>query len=113
MRCMLFAFACAGCLLALTPDCAANDGGATYQRSRHSSGAHHGGGYRHPGGWGWGQPGWGWGGFYNPPIVVGSYYQRPHPTHLDFFRLRQRTPLVVPQAYCPTCETPTIVEPVQ
>lgn len=102
---------CAGCLMLSCSFALANEGGA-YQRTRSHSGGHHSGGFYRGGGVGY--PGfWGPGFWYNPPIVVGSYYQRPYPTHLDYFRLRQRTPLVVPQASCPGCELPNYVEPVQ
>ena len=89
-----------------TAPAVANEGGATYQRNRASAmGRQRGGGWHGHGGAGWGYGGWGYGGFYQPPAVYGSWYQRPYPTHLDFFRLRQRTPLPVPHVECPHCST--------
>ncbi len=89
----------------------AGEGGPTYQRNRsHGNRGFHGGGF-------YGQPNFGYGGyggFFAPPIVVGSYYQRPYPSHFDYFRLRQRNFDAAPHAGCPTCgaaEVPVEVNP--
>ena len=90
----------------------ANEGGATYQRSRHGArGGHQGGGFYGQAYGGYG--GWGFPGYYQPPTVFGSWYQRPYPTHLDFFRLRQRTPQYTPQFDCPHCAVPAVPFPAE
>ena len=56
----------------------------TYARMRSGAGDWHArGGYGRQGfGIGFVQP------FYQPPIVTGSYYQRPYPYHFDYYRSR-------------------------
>lgn len=79
-----------------------------YQRTRNGAGDWHsrGGQFQHwRGGNGYG-PGPGYGGAYNPyfstfaqpPIVAGSYYQRPYPYHFDYYRSRWSTPPYEPDA---------------
>ena len=60
-----------------------------YQRDRGNN--HSGGPWRHPGGY---QFGFGYFGF-PPQVYGGNWYQRPYPTHLDFFRLRSAPPAEV------------------
>jgi hypothetical protein len=66
----------------------------------------------------------GYGGFYNPyfaapPIVAGSYYERPYPYHFDYFRdrwaVQQPAGLMEPQLVAPDCPCadPAPVEVVQ
>ena len=95
-------------------------GAAHYQRMRNGAGdwqargGHH-QPWRGPGG------GYGYGGFYDPffyvpPIVAGSWYQRPYPYHFDYYRHRWGAP---PEGYgadpgyaptdCP-CAVPPKVE---
>ncbi len=53
--------------------------------------------------------------FFTPPIVTGSWYQRPYPYHFDYYRYRWGGP---PNGYgtasedCP-CATPPPVEVVE
>ncbi len=66
----------------------------------------------------------GYGGIYNPyyvapPVVVGSYYQRPYSYHFDYFRDRWGAPpniagsdAALPESGCP-CAVPPPVEVVQ
>ena len=54
--------------------------GLTYMRTREHVG------WQGHGGFGYGQPFYG--NYYSSPFVVGSWYARPYPTHLDYFRLR-------------------------
>jgi hypothetical protein len=73
--------------------------GPVYQRQRHDGGRF--GGF---GGYSYGQPYYG--GFYSPPTIYGSYYTRPYPTHLDYFRLRG-----TPVPDCPCADVvPTLPE---
>jgi hypothetical protein len=83
-----------------------------YQRVRTGAGQWHArGGYLTHG-----QPaGYGFGGLYNPyvnpyfapPLVFGSYYQRPYPYHFDYYRGRWNSPLpgmgeaMIPASACP------------
>jgi hypothetical protein len=72
----------------------------------------------------WRGPSGGFGGFYNPyfaapPIVAGSYYQRPYPYHFDYFRGRWdgagQTPQgeMMPVAECPCLTGPPPLEAIQ
>lgn len=86
-----FLLACA--LLLCAPTLAsAFEGGGVYQRQRM-----HGGGRGFYGGGFYGYPYYG--GYYYQQPIYGSWYTRPYPTHLDYFRLRERTPLETPP--CP------------
>ena len=102
MRTLVAAIAVAACLA--VGSAAANEGGPTYQRMRHGSAAGYRGGFH--GGGGFHHPGF-YGGFYQPPVIFGTWYQRPYPTHLDFFRLRGSRSPAVPLGDCPNCRTPT------
>lgn len=85
-------------LLPMASPASANEEGGTYQRQRIQGGRHgfHGGHhYGHPF----------YGGYYYPQ-VYGSWYARPYPTHLDYFRLRSRTPPMTPPVDCPCVEAP-------
>ena len=94
-------------LLSVVTLASANEGGGdgggvgVYQRQRQrmQGGRHgfHGGNfYGHPY----------YGGYYYPQPVYGSWYARPYPTHLDYFRLRSRTPPMTPPVDCPSVEGP-------
>ncbi len=45
-------------------------------------------------------------GYYSLQPVYGSWYARPYPTHLDYFRLRSRIPPMVPPVNYPCVESP-------
>ncbi|MCH7751558.1 MAG: hypothetical protein IH898_05320 [Planctomycetes bacterium] len=91
-------------LLPMAPLASANEGdGGVYQRQRMQGGRqdYHGGNfYGHPyyGGY--------YTGYYSLHPVYGSWYARPYPTHLDYFRLRSRTPPMTPPVDCPCAEGP-------
>lgn len=81
------------CLLAviLLATSSARGQAPVYQRMR--SGAGHPdarSGYHHGRPGGFDPYGYGafYGGYFAPPIVVGSYYQRPYPYHFDYYRYR-------------------------
>jgi hypothetical protein len=86
-----------------------------YQRTRGGAGDWHArGGHAQN----WRDPYGGIGGFYNPyfvapPIVTGSYYQRPYPYHFDYYRNRWGGPALaegsVTGAATPDC--PCVVPP--
>lgn len=77
-------------LLAIAPGVAAQAPAAPYQRMRTGADS-----WSARGGlsnsWRGGPGGWG-GGFYapffTPPIVAGSWYERPYPYHFDYYRHR-------------------------
>jgi hypothetical protein len=83
-------------LAAAVPACAQGPAGpALYQRERTGAGDWHArGGHNQNwrGGYG-GVPGYGgYGGFYAPyfapPVIAGSWYERPYPYHFDYYRNR-------------------------
>ncbi len=86
-------------LLPVTTSASANEGGGggVYQRQRI-----HGGRQGYQGGNFYGHSYYG--GYYYQPQVYGSWYARPYPTHLDYFRLRFRTPPMTPPVECPCAE---------
>jgi hypothetical protein len=84
----LFLIAC----LAIFAGSAFAEDDAVYMRKRDHGGFH--GGFD---GFGYGQPFYG--GYYYPPVIYGSFYARPSPTHLDYFRLRG-----TPMPDCPCAE---------
>ena len=92
-------------VLALAP-VAARGQAPAYQRTRGGAGDWQSrGGYAQN----WRGPIGGYGGFYNPyfappPIVTGSYYQRPYPYHFDYYRYRWGGGEPAPAADCP-CAT--------
>ncbi len=95
------------CALLLSVDtlASANEGGGgggVYQRQRQRQ-RMQGGRHGYHGGNFYGHPFYG--GFYQPQ-VYGSWYARPYPTHLDYFRLRSRPQSLVPPVYCPCAEVP-------
>lgn len=72
------------------------------QRSGIQGGAAWYGGYRPPVRPPFDQFGYGYFGY--PPIVAGSWYQRPYPYHFDYYQYRWNTPQ--PALDCP-CELPS------
>lgn len=96
----LLLLACVLCLPVATPASANVGGGGdggVYQRQRMHGGRH---GYRGGNFYGHSY----YGGYYAPQSIYGSWYARPYPTHLDYFRLRYRTPPTVPPMDCPCAE---------
>ncbi|MCH8839845.1 MAG: hypothetical protein IH831_04050 [Planctomycetes bacterium] len=95
-------------LLPVATLASANEGGGdgVYQRQRTHGGAGGAGGaggrHGYYGGNFYGNSYYG--GYYYQPPVYGSWYARPYPTHLDYFRLRSRTPPMVPPVDCPCAE---------
>jgi hypothetical protein len=98
----------------------------TYQRLRSGAGDWHGrGGHNQHWRGGGGGFGGGFGGFYNPffapPIVTGSWYERPYPYHFDYYRQRwggspngsYGDPGVemIPAADCPCLNAPYTASP--
>jgi hypothetical protein len=56
-----------------------------------------------------------YGGYFAPPLVVGSYYQRPYPHHFDYYRYRwggaavgEPTPLAPQVEMMPVAECPCL-----
>ena len=82
-------------------------GGGVYQRQRQRQ-RMQGGRHGYHGGNFYGNPFYGGyypGYFYQQPFY-GSWYARPYPTHLDYFRLRSRTPPTAPPVDYPCVESP-------
>lgn len=81
--------------------------GPVYQRHRGSAAY----GYPSDNGHSWNPPGspygfqglYGFQGFYQQPIA-GSWFERPYPQHLDYHRLRHRSP--PPAQDCPCAKNP-------
>ena len=97
-------------LLSVAMQASANeegDGGGdgVYQRQRQRQ-RMHGGRHGYYGGNFYGQPYYGgyYGDYYYQQPIYGSWYARPYPTHLDYFRLRSRTPPMTPPVDCPCAE---------
>ena len=97
--------------------------GAPYQRTRTGAGdwQARGGHLQHWRGGGFGGYGAGFGGYINPlfvpPIVAGSWYERPYPYHFDYYRHRWggaandvpyggTSAQMMPVADCPCLATP-------
>lgn len=107
--------------LSSTTALAQSPGPAPYQRMRTGAGDWHARGGH---GQNWRGGGIGFGGFYDPfffspPIVAGSWYERPYPHHFDYYRHRWGGPSGMPQtemmpvADCPCLAGPPPVEVVQ
>lgn len=80
-------------------------GDGVYQRQRQQQRMQD--GWQGYGGNFYGNPYYGgyFGGYYYQPQIYGSWYARPYPTHLDYFRLRSRTPSVTPAADAPKSDS--------